>query len=80
MPKTAKEFLSDWLTRHVKPIPYPMQPEIVTKFVMLCEGDAGLEGITRGELAEAAGGKLKPYIAKAMESAWDAEVKKNKRT
>jgi len=75
---TANEFLSAWLQRNIRPVPYSFHSDLVKKFTQHCEAEAAREGITRRELEAAAGGNLKRHIATALEDAQDVVVKANK--
>ena len=77
LPSDPNEFLTTWVEYHITAIPYAAHKDMAKQLVEVCIGQAAASGITRRELAAAAGGNLKRFIETALEDAWDAEVKKN---
>ena len=74
MTKSAKEFLDQWVSQHIRPLSHDEDDIEAMGSARMCLADAERHGISYNEVKDAAGGDLVPFMAEEIRRAVNEEV------
>ena len=76
MIESAKDFLDQWVLRHITPLSHEEDDTEAKGSARMCLADAERYGISYNELKDAAGGDLMPFMAGEIRKAVKEEVRR----